>query len=153
MQPVGRYWPLRVTLPTATCVPGPDPGWYTDPTDPERLRYWKGSGWTSLVRPRPASAFGSALGPTDLAGTLEIDRDLYRVEPAPVVRTTNHFSTAGFCVGVLALVAAPAMFGPIGIVLAVVGRIRHERLAEAAIVLVVIALAIGTIVGTVTDLA
>jgi hypothetical protein len=131
----------------------PDPGWYTDPTDPERLRYWKGSGWTSLVRPRPAAAFGSALGSTDLADTLALERELDDVEPRPVARTTNHLSTAGFCVGVLALVAAPAVFGPIGIVLAVVGRIRHERLAEAAIFLVVIAMAIGTIIGTVTDLA
>jgi hypothetical protein len=36
------------------------PGWYRDPDDPDRLRYWSGSGWTARRRPRPVWAEASA---------------------------------------------------------------------------------------------
>lgn len=39
----------------------PDAGWYADPRDGGRLRYWDGSSWTDHVAPREASA--PALGP------------------------------------------------------------------------------------------
>ena len=30
----------------------PETGWYPDPTEPERARYWDGSGWTAHTGPR-----------------------------------------------------------------------------------------------------
>jgi hypothetical protein len=36
------------------------PGWYHDPGDPDRLRYWSGSGWTARRRYRPTWESSSA---------------------------------------------------------------------------------------------
>lgn len=35
---------------------GPREGWYGDPSDPARLRWWDGAGWTEHTRERPAAA-------------------------------------------------------------------------------------------------
>lgn len=35
---------------------GPVPGWYADPQDSERLRWWDGAGWTSHVQAKPPAA-------------------------------------------------------------------------------------------------
>jgi hypothetical protein len=34
-------------------VTTPDAGWYTDPGDAQRVRWWNGAGWTEHVRPHP----------------------------------------------------------------------------------------------------
>ena len=34
----------------------PAPGWYADPRDPGRVRWWNGSGWTGHTQPMPGSA-------------------------------------------------------------------------------------------------
>lgn len=39
----------------------PGPGWYEDPSDPSRLRYWGGSAWTSAVRDR--ARHGAVIAP------------------------------------------------------------------------------------------
>jgi hypothetical protein len=36
------------------------PGWYQDPSDPTRLRYWGERGWTNRRRPRPGWELSSA---------------------------------------------------------------------------------------------
>ena len=38
---------------TGSGAEGRSPGWYDDPEDGEAIRYWDGSAWTSLQRPRP----------------------------------------------------------------------------------------------------
>jgi hypothetical protein len=46
-------------------TPGPPPGWYPDPNDASRQRYWDGSKWTSLPPPPSDAAprAKSRLGP------------------------------------------------------------------------------------------
>ncbi|MFB9749515.1 DUF2510 domain-containing protein, partial [Leifsonia shinshuensis] len=34
----------------------PDAGWYTDPGDTQRVRWWDGAAWTGHVRPHPGAA-------------------------------------------------------------------------------------------------
>ena len=34
---------------------GDAPGYYEDPNDPSRIRYWTGTGWRDAVEPEPAS--------------------------------------------------------------------------------------------------
>ena len=40
-----RYLRLNAARPSA--------GWYTDPGDAQRLRWWAGRAWTGQLRPRP----------------------------------------------------------------------------------------------------
>lgn len=37
---------------------GPGPGWYADPFDPGKIRFWDGSTWTTDVSPRAGQAPG-----------------------------------------------------------------------------------------------
>ncbi len=37
---------------------GPAPGWYNDPADPTRLRWWNGHTWTATTAVREGAAFG-----------------------------------------------------------------------------------------------
>lgn len=37
----------------AEILDGPPAGWYTDPQDPAKLRYWNGRKWESLTQPVP----------------------------------------------------------------------------------------------------
>jgi hypothetical protein len=49
----------------------PIPGWYADPQDPARLRWWDGSQWTSHTQPYPieSGAAGQNLGPETYGST------------------------------------------------------------------------------------
>ncbi len=65
----------------------PIEGWYTDPVDPSRYRYWDGAGWTPLVRtsgsttPSPAPEPAPVVEPEPIAATDPI------VEPEPIAAT------------------------------------------------------------------
>src|SRR6476646_8753713 len=41
----------------------PIAGWYDDPRDPARLRYWDGSAWTEHLRAKPGEALPAAVTP------------------------------------------------------------------------------------------
>ncbi len=46
-------------------MPGQPPGWYLDPSDSERLRYWDGGNWSGLSRPAfPSTATSEFLEPS-----------------------------------------------------------------------------------------
>jgi len=58
----------------------PTPGWYADPQDQSRLRYWDGGQWTDQTRPSdttPTSSTLSALG-AKLGGLIQQGTDAYQ---------------------------------------------------------------------------
>jgi Protein of unknown function (DUF2510) len=54
----------------------PPPGWYPDPKQDRRLRWWDGADWSTYVRPVPlqmperVSSSGSAMPPGDALGSV-----------------------------------------------------------------------------------
>lgn len=62
---IGRAWAKRDAL--GASHQHPPAGWYTDPSMPNRQRYWNGAGWTNHTAPlrarRPSNPTGYT-GPT-----------------------------------------------------------------------------------------
>ncbi|MDK1472050.1 hypothetical protein QNO07_01165 [Streptomyces sp. 549] len=66
--------------------------------------------------------------------------------------TGNMLSIIAMVLGVIALIFLPIIFGPIGIVLAIIAKmVRHERLATAAIVVSAVGLVGGMVLGAVVN--
>ena len=61
----------------------------------------------------------------------------------------NTFSIIGIVLGALALLIFPIIFGPIAIVLAVLGKNKGERLSTIALAIAITGTALGMIIGAV----
>ena len=69
-------------------------------------------------------------------------------QTAPTAETRgNMLSIIAIVCGVIAIIFFPIVFGPIGIVLGIIGKNRHEKLSTIAIVVAVAGMIIGFILG------
>jgi hypothetical protein len=58
--------PASNPVPVAAALPAP--GWYTDPGDPRRDRWWTGSEWATITARTPRSMYGPAFARSMRAG-------------------------------------------------------------------------------------
>lgn len=49
----GTIAPTSPERVTGSLAPPPAPGWYDDPHDPTRIRYWDGASWAPRTAPKP----------------------------------------------------------------------------------------------------
>jgi len=71
-------------------------------------------------------------------------------QTAPTAQTrVNTLSIIAIVCGVVAVIFLPIVFGPIGIILGVIGKTRHERLSTIAIVVAVVGMVVGFILGAI----
>ena len=61
----------------------------------------------------------------------------------------NTLSIIAIVCGVIAVLILPIVFGPVGIVLGVIGKTRHEKLSTIAIVVAAAGMVIGFILGAI----
>ncbi len=67
-------------------------------------------------------------------------------DPAEPVATGNRLSIIGIVCGALAVII-PIVFGPPSLILGVLARKRHERLANVALVVALVGILVGLILG------
>jgi len=119
--------------------------WYPDPQDPAQERYWDGIAWTGDVR----SPEGSAMIPPPPPPPPP--------PPAaarpPRTTTRNGFSIAGIFFGVLAFLILPIIFGPVGLTLGAVAKNKGEPLANRALLVAAIGMAVGMLLGVLASAA
>jgi hypothetical protein len=71
-------------------------------------------------------------------------------QSAPVAETRgNTLSIIGIVCGVVAVLFLPIVFGPVGIILGIIGKTRNEKLSTIAIVVAVVGMVAGFILGAV----
>lgn len=101
-------------------------GWYADPWDPRRLRYWDGTTWTGHVHPA-STGISVPAGVTSAEASLPTSADATAIpasgEPTP--RRRRRGLTAGLLVGGIAVVTVLAVVAAFVIVPAVTGS--NER--------------------------
>ena len=119
--------------------------WYPDPVDPSYERYWDGSDWTDYVRPVDRPVRKPTIASPDL-------RDRTGGGERDGERARNPFSTAALVLGALAVLVLPLILGPIGLVSAIIGKVKGEPNATAAMVAVGIATVVGLMLGALIDI-
>ena len=95
-------------------------GWYPDPAEPAKERYWDGSDWTAEVR----SAGAAPPPPPPLPAG-------YAPNQAPAAGNT--YSTIAIVLGALAILIFPIFLGPAALVLAAIARNKGEERATKAL--------------------
>jgi len=99
----------------------PDPGWYPDPTQAGRYRWWDGAAWSARTRTAPAADAddaadpapgASALNPADPAPARIISREDELVRPRPVRSLRRPLVLAAILI--LLLVGAFLVLDPLG---------------------------------------
>lgn len=88
-------------------APQPPAGWYDDPSDARRLRYWDGTGWTEQVSAKVAPA--TVRNPSVAAGR------------------TDGGAIAALVLGITGIVAIPFIPAVVAIVLGTKARTRIQR--------------------------
>jgi hypothetical protein len=117
---------VSVTRPTSTPA---DAGWYPDPEDDRRQRYWDGNAWTDQRR-----GDGPPAPPAAETGTTTV-REPRASEPVRVVKGGNNPAAAAIALGLAAFLVALVplvgalgfLFGLIAVVLGIAGRSKHKR--------------------------
>lgn len=118
------------------------PGWYRSTNDPTIENYWDGFRWTEQHRQlaNPAEQQTSASQQPQ-------SRQARPLEPVQAEQrggaTSNVLSILAIVSGVIAVLILPIIFGPIGIVLGIVAKVRHERLSTIAIIVAVVGMILG----------
>ncbi|MEM9466414.1 MAG: DUF2510 domain-containing protein [Actinomycetota bacterium] len=112
---------------------GPEAGWYDDPDDASRYRYWDGARWTdhrspkrvAPVRPGPfeESHAGWALGlsiagvlcclPLSIAGVIQGTRELRRVNDGLINPDQRGVAIAALVIGGLGTLVGLLVFVPL----------------------------------------
>lgn len=108
--------------------PAAQPGWYADPGNPQLVRYWDGYNWTDWTM--PAGGPGGGHGPESNEAS-----------------TSNIFSAISIIAGLLAVLIAPIILGPIGLLLAAVGYYRRETWATIGLVCSISGTIAGILIG------
>jgi uncharacterized protein YacL len=67
--------------------------------------------------------------------------------------TGNTFSIIAIVLGALSLLFLPIVFGPIAIVLAIIGKSKKEKLSTVALVIGIIGTVIGMIIGAIVGVS
>jgi hypothetical protein len=69
-------------------------------------------------------------------------------QTAPTAETRgNTLSIIAIVCGVVAVIILPIVFGPVGIVLGIIGKTRNEKLSTIAIVVAVVGMVVGFVLG------
>ena len=69
------------------------------------------------------------------------------IYPPSVQSSNNGFSTAGIALGAIAFLFFPIVFGPVGIILAAVGKSKNEERATVALAVSISGTVVGIILG------
>lgn len=120
----------------------PPAGWYTDPSDSTRQRYWTGSDWGQETRSagQPAADNSRSTPPPPPMG--------YGQQP-PAAATGNGFSIAGIILGAIAFLILPIVFGPLGLIFGAIAKSKGEEKANTALTVAGIGLVAGMIFGAI----
>lgn len=99
------------TAPSQTPI-NPPADWYDDPSSPNALRYWDGSGWTNHLAPHPQVASVPVPVPPQMAAG----------PVAGVSRPKNSKATASLVLGIFGVFLIPIVFSLLAIIFAVSAR-------------------------------
>lgn len=120
----------------------PDAGWYTDPGDARRVRWWDGATWTEHVRSHEAQAEAEAPGyPQTYAGRpLYSPRPTYPMEPAArrhadrerAMRRNNPWAYTGVLLVLIGLLVNPfSILSLLGACFSIAGLVRSSTVDPA----------------------
>ena len=126
--------PVQPVQPAVAAVATP-PGWYRDPSGRSAYRYWDGQGWTEQASDGAHPQVPAPAAPAHLA--------------PPPPKPGNPWSITAIVLGIIAVLLVPIVFGPGGIICAVVGKNKGERLWRTGLWVSILGMIVGIVINAI----